>query len=523
MYIEDGESTLTLGYNSYNGNDTGKGLFYDCPLETLYLGRNLSYYTGYKYGYSPFYNKSTLTSVTIGNSVTSIGEDAFYKCSGLKEVHIDDLSAWCNISFGNGYANPLYYAKKMYLKGKLVKEVVIPDNISKIKNHLFYGCTSITSVLIPNSVTEIKKSAFCYCSGLTSVTIGNSVTSIGRYAFEYCSGLTSVRIPNSVTSIGDYAFNYCTSLKELYIEDGESTLTLGYNSYNSNGTGKGLFYDCPLETLYLGRGMSYEAGYNYGYSPFYGKSTLTSVTIGNSVTSIEYYAFEGCSGLKKVELNCQTIGSWFCGKSSIEEIVLGDNVTSIRYNAFYNCSGLTSVEIPNSVTFIGWGAFEGCSGLTSVTIGSGVKNIDYVAFAKCENLTDVYCLATTVPSTKSDAFNESYPEYMTLHVPAEAINSYKTTEPWSSFGTIVTLDGDEDNTTNIISVPAVAVLVTSANGAVTVSCSLEGESVAAYTTDGTAIGTAVIVNGSATIQSGLSKGSIAIVKIGNKSVKVVVD
>ena len=198
---------------------------------------------------------------------------------------------------------------------------------------------------------------------------------------------------------------------------------------------------------------------------------------------------------------------------------------------------------------------------------------------------------------------------MTLHVPAEAINSYKTTEPWSSFGTIVTLDGDvvepeepevkicatpvvsynngklsfecetdgvefitdvtcsdikkfydseinfsvtyniavyataigyensetvnatlcwiengdSDTENGIISVPAVAVLVTSANGAVTVSCPLEGESVDVYTTDGTAVGSAVIANGSATIQSGLSKGSIAVVKIGNKSVKVVVD
>jgi hypothetical protein len=239
-----------------------------------------------------------------------------------------------------------------------------------------------------------------------------------------------------------------------------------------------------------------------------------------------------------------------------------------------------------------------------VTIGSGVRYIYSEAFANCGNLVDVYCLATTVPSTNSDAFNESYPEYMTLHVPAEAINSYKTKAPWSSFGTIVTIeeesmpkcatpvvsynnskltfecetdgvefvteitssdfnkfynssvdlavtynisvyamlegyensdtvnatlcwiengDSDEDDTTNIIKIPAVAVLVTSANGAVTVNCSLEGETVAVYTVDGTLVGSAAITNGSVTIQSGLSKGSVAIVKIGAKSVKVVVD
>ncbi len=132
-------------------------------------------------------------------------------------------------------------------------KVIIPSNV-------VYKSKVLT-------VTSIGDYAFRGCTGLTSVTIPNSVTSIGGSAFEGCSGLTSVTIGNSVTSIGNYAFDNCTSLKDLRIEDGEGTLSLGYNA----SVGEGLFYDCPLETLYLGRNLSYNTSSGYGYSPFYKK------------------------------------------------------------------------------------------------------------------------------------------------------------------------------------------------------------------------------------------------------------
>ena len=155
-------------------------------------------------------------------------------------------------------------------------------------------------------------------AGCKNTTIPNSVTSIGSRAFSDCTGLTSITIPNSVTSIGNEAFDNCTALKDLIIEDGESTLSLGYNSYSSSYyIGEGLFYDCPLETLYLGRNLSYSSTKYYGYSPFYDQYKLKSVTIGNSVTSIGNYAFS-------------------------------------------DCTGLTSITIPNSVTSIGDYAFSYC-------------------------------------------------------------------------------------------------------------------------------------------------------------------
>ncbi len=198
-------------------------------------------------------NMSSLTSVTIPNSVTSIGLYAFRGCTGLTSVNITDIAAWCNIAFISFNCNPLYCAKHLYVNNVEVTNLVIPEGVTSIETNAFSGCTSLTSVTIPNSVTSIGYYAFYNCTGLTSVTIPNSVTSIGESAFQNCTGLTSVTIPNSVTSIGRSAFYGCTG--------------------------------------------------------------LTSVTIGNSVTSIEYSAFENCTGLTSVTCLAPTPPTCWGGSS----------------------------------------------------------------------------------------------------------------------------------------------------------------------------------------------------------------
>ena len=206
-------------------------------------------------------------------------------------------------------------------------------------------------------------------------------------------------------------------------------------------------------------GTAYSVTSIGGYAFHYCEG-LTSVTIPNSVTSIGYNAFYGCYGLTSVHIS--DIAAWcnidFDGDDSnplyranhlylngeeVKDLVIPNSVTSIGSHAFYYCSGLTSVTIPNSVTSIGSYAFSGCSGLTSVIIGNSVKYIYNNAFSDCPELLDVYCYAEKVPSTYSDAFDGSYPEYVTLHVPDASVASYKATAPWSSFGKIVGLSGEE--------------------------------------------------------------------------------
>ena len=178
-------------------------------------------------GASAFFNKSSLTSVTIPNSVTSIGSQAFYFCSGLTSVIIYsgvtriESFAFCactsltNLTIPNSVTSIGDYSFS-YCTGLL--SLTIPNSVTSIELAVFEDCRGLTSVTIPNSVTSIGGGAFGGCSSLTSVTIPSSVTSISFWAFRNCSGLTSITIPSSVTSIGDAVFQYCYGLTSVYFQ-----------------------------------------------------------------------------------------------------------------------------------------------------------------------------------------------------------------------------------------------------------------------------------------------------------------
>ncbi len=301
-----------------------------------------------------FSRKTAITSITIPDTVTSIGDDAFRGCSSLTSVVIPDTVT----SIGD-YA--FYDCSRL-------TSIVIPDTATSIGDYAFYYCTSLTSIVIPDSVVSIGSYAFYNCSNLTSIVIPDLVTSIGDYAFYGCNRLTSIVIPDTVTSIGSYAFYYCTSLTSIVIPD--------------------------LVT-------------RIGYRAFEFCTSLASVTIGSSVISISSYAFQYCYMLAEV-CNLSSlpiaIGSTdygdvayyaavvhtdtdsllvtdddgfviciygddvilvsYVGEST--DISIPSNVTKIRCCAFYNCTKLTSVVIPDSVTNIGERIFEYCYSVTSV-------------------------------------------------------------------------------------------------------------------------------------------------------------
>ena len=271
-------------------------------------------------------------------------------------------------------------------------DVVIPETIAY--NNAIY------------SVTSIGESAFDYCSRLTSVVIPNSVTTIDYKAFANCSGLTSVTIPNSVTAIGGWAFINCTRLSSVSF-NAEKCIKMGYRK-DVQGV-YFVFAGCTsLTTLTIGDKVT-----TIPSNAFRKCSALTSVTIGNSVTSIGDYAFGGCSGLTSV--------------------TIPNSVTSIGEFAFQSCSGLTSVSIPNFVTSIGEYAFSHCPGLTSVTIGNSVTSIGDRAFSGCSGLTKLVSLAVEPPTCDNGTFKEVDKTTCQLLVPEESINKYKTADQWKEF------------------------------------------------------------------------------------------
>ena len=236
-----------------------------------------------------------------------------------------------------------------------------------------------------------------------------------------------------------------------------------------------------------------------GVAAFKDCTGLTSITIPNSVTSIGELAFLGCTGLTS--------------------ITIPNGVTSIGGGAFAYCIGLTSATIGYGVTSIGEAAFSECRGLTSVTMGNSVTSIGDCAFDQCISLTDVTCMAVSVPNTSRNAFDVFLVKYATLYVPYVSVDSYKAAEPWKNFKEIVGWTSPMPN--GVAQVRANAVLIQSENGRITVNGADDGSNISVYSTNGMLNGTAISHNGDAVVNTDLHTGSIAIVKIGDKSVKVI--
>ena len=292
------------------------------------------------------------------------------------------------------------------------------------------------------SVTSINNYAFQGCSDLTSATIPNSVTSIGYRAFEDCSGLTSITV-DSDNPVYD-SRNNCNAI----IVTATNILLFGCKNTiiptSVTSIENYAFSGCSgLTSLTIPNSVTRIE--NYAFS---GCSGLTSLTIPSSVTSIENYAFSGCSGLDSITVangnptydsrnNCNAIIKTATNTliAGCKNTIIPTSVTSIGEGAFFGYSGLTSVTIPNSVTEIHYSAFEDCSGLTSLTIGNSVTDIGPWAFYNCTNLAEVTCLATTPPSLGGDVFY-GIASPCTLTVPCGTEQAYQASGWGTDFSTI---------------------------------------------------------------------------------------
>lgn len=300
----DGMSYSVTGIGTCTDTDIIVPRFYDSKFIT-------------SIGYEAFSGCSSLTSITIPDSVTEIGSYAFEDCTSLTSINI-------------------------------------PNSVTSIGNRAFYECTSLTSINIPNSVTSIKSESFYNCESLTNIIIPNSVTSIEEKAFAYCESLTNIIIGNGVTNIANDAFRDCEALISITVDENNTVYHSAGNCLVETAS-KTLLLGCNTSVIPDDGSVTNIAGYAFYYC-----SSLTSITIPDSVTNVGPRVFYGCS--------------------SLTNVIIGNGITNINKEMFCICESLISITIPDSVTSIEEGAFAYCESLTSITLPNSITSIAYDAF-----------------------------------------------------------------------------------------------------------------------------------------------
>ncbi|MDE6006966.1 MAG: leucine-rich repeat protein [Muribaculaceae bacterium] len=494
--FEDGCSFIDLGLTYYKKYSTtiagvniyGRGLFADCPLEEIYIGRNIRYNGGWNgqqfvtttspdsyYGYSAFFNQTKLEKVTIGPEVTALPDYLFYKCPVIKDV-----------SFG--------------------------ESITSVSSHAFDGCTSLTSAMLPNSVTNIGSYSFKNCTSIQSVSLGHAVN-IGEYAFYNNSSLKNLTMSPDLQTVGDYGFYGTTNLEDISLPPTLISIgnyTFSYSGINDiiipssvNEIGNNAFQYSKLQSARFGDGWSSIGSACFANSSlqnvvigdklikissncFEGCTNLKDIHIGSNVTTIDKSAFSGCSKLESISIpagvtqlgvfyhsdsnpnssssdyesvfkDCTSLkrvrfedgcsfidlgltyykkysttiagvniyGRGLFADCPLEEIYIGRN---IRYNGGWNGQQFVTTTSPDS--YYGYSAFFNQTKLEKVTIGPEVTALPDYLFYKCPDIKDIIDLATTPNSVGSNVFH-SYSS--TLYYPLESESKYAAADVWKLF------------------------------------------------------------------------------------------
>ncbi len=363
-------SLATLNFNAISCSDFSSTESYrpfsNLNISTINIGDSVQKIPAY---FAAGLNQ--LTSINIPNSVTTIGNFAFSGCNGLTRVDISDIASWCNISFGNNTSNPLYFTHHLYLNDSEVTDLVIPNNVNKISDNAFYYCSGLKNVSIPNSVTTIGKAAFAWCNGLTSVNIPNAVTTIGNSAFYNCSKLTSIDIPSSVTSIGDYAFQGCSALKTLYFNaidcDDFSNSSTTRPFYHLNISNIHIGNTVQRVPAYFAYGLSNVTEVTIGNS-----ITGVGTKAFNDCTGLTRVSISDLAVWCTINFESATSNPLYYAKhlyvndNEMTDLFVPDGVESIGDYAFYNCH-LTSIRLHQSVTSVGKQAFNNCPTIATIT------------------------------------------------------------------------------------------------------------------------------------------------------------
>lgn len=425
-----------IAENPYEGscgqNGGNLNWSYNETTKTLTIsgtGNMSNYYSsGTAGGRAPWVNskiKDEIETVVISEGAESIGEYAFFECTGLKNVTIP--STVKTINEGAFYkCSGLTSPQPEKSDDEIVDSITIPYGVTSIGDEVFAHCTGLKKVTIPGSVKSIGERAFSDCHisteesedgterGLEKVVIENGTETIGKEAFNGCKKLNDIILPDSVTSIGENAFQY-TGLYYEWFDGNEDVL---YINNHLISVYQGTANECNIKS-----GTKTIAD-----SAFFACGSLPGITIPDSVTSIGNRAFKDCNSLKSITIpkRVTTIGNCafytcydlqsievdsgnpeYCSENGVlynkekTEIIrfpkektevsfaIPKSVTKIADGAFEYCKNLTSVTIPNDMTSIGNNAFESCSGLTNITIPKSVTSIGDRAFSECSKLTSI--------------------------------------------------------------------------------------------------------------------------------------
>ncbi len=408
---------------SRNLTEIGTNVFQSSKLESVVIPDSVT-----SIGWGAFSDCHNLSKITLSKKLNDIGYEAFARTAALKSISIpNSVKSIGDFSFRGSGITSIKLSNKLTAIGKGVfsssalKSIVLPKSITRIGDHAFIDCYDLSSVTYSNNITHIGDHAFMSCGSLKDLLINNkraipkSISYIGMYAFAECTRLQSININPSSSEciIGDWAFFGCTGLTSAVIK-------------NVNSVGGYVFWDCGKL-----RQAEFKNVGSIGTFAFYGCGSLKEVSISNAGTVgsfafnncgslkeisisntglIDTQAFAGCGNMVSAKVGAKEIGSWafsacqrlkdlklvgtekigdgaFIDCSSITKVNLPKGTETIGIMAFLNCSSIKTVSLPNTLTVIGINAFSACTKLKSIVIPGSVTSLGVFAFAGCSSMT----------------------------------------------------------------------------------------------------------------------------------------
>lgn len=485
---------VTFEDSNFNVTSIGERAFANCvDLSSISIPNTIE-----SIGVYAFY-ECGLSSISIPESVNRVYSGAFANCSNLKAVHVKNIESWCKIIFEDIHANPLLNAKHLFINNEEIKNIVIPNSITKIEDFTFTNCYEITNVSIPNSVITIGQQSFGDCTGIKALTIPNSVNSIGYNAFSGCSSMSSVILPTNLSIISRGMFAGCSSLNSIEIPDNVTSINNGAFMYCSGLTSITL----PSKVTQIG---------TYAFS---GCSELLTVSLGKSLQHINDYAFENCKKMKDVYCYAEKVpntGSKAFNDSGIEFTTLhvpyNDILVYQSTEPWKNFKEIVAIEnSPESPK---------CE-IPTITYENGTlklkcstEGVDFITDITSSDIQKYYSNEIILTATYNINFYATKIGY-------EKSDVATATLCWIKSDPVI-----EGFTNGIVKVPAHMVLIQNHGGILTIQGIDEGTFVAVYDINGIRTGSATSQDGHVSLATNLKKGDIAIIKIGEKSVKVVI-